>query len=87
MVYKRELSPTEARRHFVYVDGKHREIFPHPGERFNVVVGSQKIEVAIDKQWRIWAAMFWDKLPHFEGGNVVVLSKQRNGSFTVSIEE
>lgn len=86
MVYERKLSRTEAKRHFIYVDEKHRDLFPPQRRKFNILVKNQKVEATIDSQWRIWAALFWDDLPSFEEGDTIVISKNRDGSFMVEVE-
>jgi len=84
--YKRKLSRTEAKRHYVYIEKKFADLFPPSGEVFKILVGKERLEVLIDRQQRIWAAMFRDSLPHFNEGDTVIFSKKQDGSYAVSIE-
>jgi hypothetical protein len=87
LIYKRKLTPSEARRHFIYVDEEHRSMFPPPGKEFEIIVKNQKIKVKVDSQWRIWAALFWDYLPSFQVGDVIVISKTPNGVLKIAVEK
>jgi len=87
LIYKRRLTPSEAKRHFVYIAKDHRNMFPPPGKEFKVDVDNQKIDVKIDSKWRIWAALFWEKLPSFQRGDVVVFSKLASDTFKVEVEK
>lgn len=85
-ICRQKLSPTEAKRHFIRVRKKYRDMFPPAGETFVVVIDNEKFEVTVGSLNRIWAAIFWDKLPHFREGDTIVFSKNPDGSFNVSIE-
>jgi len=86
-IYKRKLTYCEAKRHYVYIEKKKRDLFPSTDHDFDVVVNNMKLPVKVDKQNRIWAALFWDKLPHFRKGDTIIFSKNADGSFNVRIEK
>lgn len=86
-IYKRKLRYSEARRHYIRVDRRHMDMFPPVGETFTLVIDDQKFEVKIGSLNRIWAALFWDKLPHFREGDMIVFSKSPDGSFNVYMED
>ncbi|MEM3827972.1 MAG: hypothetical protein QXP36_01975 [Conexivisphaerales archaeon] len=87
MIYRRKLTPSEVDRHFIYIDEEHRSMFPPPGKKFDLIVRHQRITVKIDSHWRIWAASFWDDLPKLEVGDVVIFSKNLNGSLKLEAEK
>lgn len=87
LTYKRNLSKTEAKRHFVYVDSENRDFFPHPLQNFIVTIGGEKREVSIDKNGRILASIFWELLPSFHEGDLVIFLKKSCKVFTVTIEK
>jgi len=86
-IYRRKLRYSEAKRHYIRIEKKYRDMFPPAGETFIVVIDNQKFEVAVGSLNRIWAAIFWEKLPRFREGNMIVFSKNPDGSFNVTIEE
>lgn len=85
--YRRKLRPTEAKRHYITISKEYRDVFPPSGEIFKIIVNNENIDVTIDKSNRIWAALFWDRLPHFEEGDTIVFSKNPDDSFNVSMEK
>jgi hypothetical protein len=86
LTYKRNLSKTEAKRHFVYVDSENRDFFPNPCQNFIVKVSGDKREVSIDKKGRILASIFWELLPSFREGDLIIFSKESDRVFTVTME-
>jgi len=91
-IYKRKLSKNEARRHFIYIESKYREMFPEQGKDFKIKVKAEEFDVSIDKQWRIWASLFWDLLfsdfPDLKKeGAVVTFSKNPDGSFKLFLKK
>ena len=86
-IYKRKLRYSEARRHYIRVSKKYRDMFPPAGEPFTLLIGDQKIDVEIGSLDRIWASLFWDKFLHFRWGDTIVFSKNSDGSFNVYMEE
>jgi hypothetical protein len=86
MVYQRKLSPTEAKRHFVYITFDGRGYFPPAGQEFKVVIGKHIVEVKVDSKSRVWGAMFWDRLPHWNRGDTITFTKNKDGSYTVMVE-
>lgn len=81
------LTAMEAKRHYIYIKAEHRGMFPPVGEKFEVIVENDKSEVSVDTEDRIWASLFWDHLSIFEKGQVVIMTKNRDGSFTVTMED
>lgn len=86
-IYKRKLTSTEAKRHFIFIEKKYRDMFPQARETFEVVIDNEKFEAAVGSLNRIWAAIFWEKLPHFREGDAIAFLKNPDSSFNVSIEE
>lgn len=86
-IYKRRLSPTEAKRHYVYIENDALWLFPFVGKPFKIRIGKKEFEVAIGSENRIWATLFWEKLPHFREGDTIFFLKKPDGSFYVGIEE
>lgn len=85
-IYKRRLIPTEARRHFIYIEADQIcEFFPCRREPFKIRIGDREFDVEIDNENRIWAASFREYI-EFKEGNVLVLKKNRDGSFALSSE-
>ena len=87
MTYKKKLTPSERKWHFVYVDEKHRNMFSSHGSGFNLIVRSERVKATIDSEWRIWAALLWDRLPTLREGSIIIMSKNRDGGFTVEVEK
>ena len=85
-IYRRKLCYSESRCHYIKVSKKYRDMFPPTGEPFTLFIDDQKIDVEIGSLNRIWASLFWGKLPHFRGGDTIVFSKNPDGSFNVSIK-
>jgi hypothetical protein len=85
--YMRKLNRWEAKRHYVRVLKKSAVMFPPIGTTFKVLVGKREFEVRIDKQRRIWAGWLWRLLPHFREGDIVMFSKNEDGSFIVNIKK
>jgi len=85
-VYKRKLRYSESRRHFIHIGKEYRDMFPPTDETFIVVIEDKRIEVAVGSLDRIWAALFWDRLPRFREGDTIVFSKNADGSFDVYME-
>jgi len=86
-VFRKKLAYSESSRHYIRILTDYRDSFPPPYEPFFVVVNGQRIEVVLDSSYRVWAAMFWDKLPRFRGGDTIVFSKNEDGSYNVTVEE
>jgi hypothetical protein len=88
-IYKHRLKRSEALYHFIKVNEKNRGMFPPWDESFDIIVKGKKIKtkVKVDRLDRIWAGVFWRKLPHFDEGDKLVVSKNPDGSFNVDIEE
>jgi hypothetical protein len=84
-VYERKLNYTEAKRHFIYVQSAAWELFPPSGEPFTLRVGGRKFEVQLDKEDRIWSNDFRDYID-LARNNVVVLKKDKDGSFVLSLK-
>lgn len=81
------MTPSEAKRHFVYIERENIcEFFPCPREPFKIRIGDKEFEVEIDNENRIWAALFRDYV-EFNEGNVFVFRKNRDDSFTLSLEK
>jgi len=81
------MTVSEATRHFVYVEADEIcEFFPCRREPFEIRIGDKKFDVDIDEENRIWAASFKDYI-EFKKGNVLVLKKNRDGSFILSLEK
>ncbi|MEM2144251.1 MAG: hypothetical protein QW279_02740, partial [Candidatus Jordarchaeaceae archaeon] len=87
LIYKRKLTPSEVKRHFIYVEKEYRCMFPPPGKEFEIIIKKEKINVKTDSRWRIWAALFWDDLPSFHVGDVIVFSKNPNDVFKIEVEK
>lgn len=87
MDYKRKLTPSEAERHFVYVDKSHKQMFPSSGKEFTLKVGKEKVKVKMDSKGRIWAALFWVHLPSFKREDIIVISKISDGLFKIEVEK
>jgi hypothetical protein len=86
MKYERTLKPSEAERYFIYIEASGRSIFPKQHEKFEVIVKGESFNVEIDSCWRIWANYFWSLLPSFKTGDLVILEKNKDDSFNVSVE-
>lgn len=85
-VYRRRLRQSEAERYFIYIEKAVREMFPKPRNRFDVIVKGNPFDVEIDDNWRIWANYFWDILPSFKEGDIIIIEKNGDDSFTITIE-
>lgn len=86
-IYKRRMTVSEATRHFIYIEaGEIWKFFPCRKERFKVRIGGRKFDVEIDDGNRMWAASFRDYI-EFKKGNVLVFKKNRDDSFTLSLEK
>jgi len=84
-IYKRKLTPTEVKRHFIRVGKKYLDIFPSAGEAFKIVVEEEKLRVTMDKRGRIWASKR-KGLAKFSEGDTIIFSKKSDDTFNVSIE-
>lgn len=85
-VYKRKLTLTEAKRHYIFVDKGHRDIFPSPKDNFKIIIDHDKLlDARIDAEGRIYSRLC-DYITLKEG-NTIVFAKNYNGSFSVSIKE
>jgi len=87
VVYKKKLTYIESKRHFIRIGKDHIDKFPIQNVSFYVVVNGKRFEVALGARHRILAAIFWEKLPSFKQGDTIIFSKNKDGFYTVSVEE
>lgn len=86
-VFRKKLAYSESSRHYIRILKDYRDRFPQPYEAFFVIINGQRFEVVLDSSYRVWASMFWDKLPQFRGGDMIVFSKNADGSYNVTVEK
>jgi len=86
-VFRKKLAYSESSRHYIRILKDYKDEFPEPYKPFIVVIKGERIEVVLDSSYRVWAALFWDKLPRFRGGDTIIFSKNEDGSYTVNVEE
>ena len=85
-VYKRRLILTEVKRHYIFVDTEHREMFPSPEDSFKIIVDHDRVlEAKIDSEGRIYSRLW--KYITLEEGDTIVFARKRNGSFNVSVKK
>ena len=84
-IYKRKITPSEARYCYIFVEKDVRgRFFPPRWKVFRIRIDGEEFGVAIDSHYRIWAAVFKNKI-EFEEGNFFVFKKNSDGSFTLSL--
>ena len=55
-IYKRKLTPSEAKHHYVFIEKNIRgQLFPPRWKVFKIRIGEEKIEVTIDSNYRMRA--------------------------------
>jgi len=86
-VFRKKLAYSESSRHYIRILKDYRDKFPLPHKPFFVVVNGPRFEVVLDSSYRVWAAMFWNKLPRFRGGDIIIFSKNEDGSYNVTVEK
>jgi len=85
-VYERKLNHTEGKRHFIYVAAVAWEMFPKSGKPFTLNIGEKKYKAKLDGQNRIWTSDFRDFID-LSIGNTVVLKKNSDNSFSLSLKK
>lgn len=86
-IYEKRLSPTEAKRHYVYIESDAAsKIFPPMGKSFKLRIGKEEFEAKMDNHFRILAAVFKDHID-FTEGNVFVFKRASDGSFTLDVKK
>jgi predicted transposase YbfD/YdcC len=86
MKYTRKLRQSEVERYFIYISSSGRSMFPKQHEQFKVMVNGKSFNVEIDSHWRIWANYFWRLLPSFKEDNTLIMEKNPDSSFNISVE-
>ncbi|RLI44809.1 hypothetical protein DRO69_06535 [Candidatus Bathyarchaeota archaeon] len=79
--YLRKLTPTEVKRHYIYVTTDHRDILPKMGEPFKIWINEEKMEAKLDAQGRIW--LDWRAFEDLKSGDTVELIRNPDGTFSL----
>lgn len=79
--YLRKLTPTEVKRHYIYIAKDYRDMFPKIGKPFKVWVNGEKIEVKLDAGGRIWLG--YKAFEDLKPSDTVELTRNPDGTFSI----
>ena len=86
-IYRRKLTPSEAKHHYIFIEKNARgQFFPPRWKVFKIRIGEEEFEVTIDANYRIWGAVFRDYID-FKEEYVFVFKKNQNGIINLSVEK
>ena len=86
-IYRRKLTPSEAKHHYVFIEKNIRgQLFPPRWKVFKIRISEKEFDVTIDSHYRIWGGVLKDYI-NFREGNVFEFRKSPDDIINLSVEK